>query len=60
MTAATEGFAGGKLLLGREGQIATITFNHPDRMNAIELEMWAELARLVPELDKDDNIRVLI
>ncbi|MBT4095699.1 MAG: enoyl-CoA hydratase/isomerase family protein, partial [Nitrospinaceae bacterium] len=60
MSAAEEKFAGGKLLVRREGAIASITLNHPDKMNSIELEMWAALARLVPELDGDDAIRVLV
>lgn len=60
MSAAEEEFAGGKLLLRREGAIATIVLNHPDKMNAIELEIWAALARLVPALDGDNEIRVLV
>jgi len=55
-----EEFAGGKLLLRREGSTAIITFNHPGRMNAIELEMWAELTQLVPRLDQDEGVRVLV
>ncbi|MBI3127693.1 MAG: enoyl-CoA hydratase/isomerase family protein [Candidatus Tectomicrobia bacterium] len=29
-------------------------------MNAIELEMWGELARIMPELDRDPSVRVLV
>lgn len=60
MTGPQEEFAGGKLLLRREESIAIVTFNHPERMNALELEMWGELARLVPRLDRDESVRVLV
>lgn len=55
-----EARAGGKLLLRREGGVATLTLNHPEKMNAIELEMWGELARVMPELDGDPSVRVLV
>lgn len=60
MSSLQEEFAGGKLLFRREGSTAIITFNHPGRMNAIELEMWAELSHLVPRLDQDEGVRVLV
>ena len=55
-----EARAGGKILLRREGGVATLTLNHPEKMNAIELEMWAGLARVMPELDADLSVRVLV
>ncbi len=60
MAASEEKLAGGKVLLRREGPVATITFNHPERMNALELETWTALARVVPELDAEDSVRVLV
>ncbi len=60
MAGAEEKLAGGSLLLGKNGPIATITLNHPERMNAIELEMWAEFGRVVPGLDADESVRVLV
>lgn len=60
MAQTEEKLAGGNILLCRDGAIATITLNHPERMNAIELEMWTELGRIVPELNMDDSIRVLV
>ncbi|MDA0999163.1 MAG: enoyl-CoA hydratase-related protein [bacterium] len=57
---AEEKFAGGKLILRREGPIATVVLNHPEKMNAIELEMWAGLGRILPRLEKDDTVRVLV
>ncbi len=60
MAGVEEKLAGGSLLLDRDGVIATITINQPERMNAIELEMWSELGRVVPELDANGSVRVLV
>ena len=60
MAASEEKLADGKILLRREGAIATIVFNHPERMNSLELEMWTALARVIPELGADDSVRVLV
>ncbi len=40
--------------------MATVTLNHPERMNAIELEMWAALGRLMPELEADASARDVV
>jgi enoyl-CoA hydratase/carnithine racemase len=55
-----EARAAGKLLLRREGGVATLTLNHPEKLNSLELEMWGELARVMPELDGDPSVRVLV
>ncbi len=52
--------AGGKILLQREGPVATVTLNHPEKMNAIELEMWAEIARMMLELDAEESVRAVV
>lgn len=43
----------------REG-IATITFNRPDRRNAITYDGWRELRRIADEAASDDRIRVIV
>src|SRR5262249_22013627 len=48
------------ILVQREGAIATVVFNRPNVRNAITLSMWAELARVVTELGKDDAIRAVV
>ena len=40
--------ADGKILLSRKDAVATITFNAPERLNAIEYEMWVEIGSLMP------------
>ncbi len=57
---ADEERVGGKILLRREGAVATVTLNHPERMNALEREMWAELGRIMPELEADAAVRVVV
>ena len=41
-------------------QIATITFNRPERMNALTHELEAELHRRFDEADADQSVRVII
>jgi len=46
--------------LSREGEIATLTLNNPDKLNAIDLAMWVELARLAGELSLDPGVRCIV
>jgi enoyl-CoA hydratase/carnithine racemase len=48
------------ILLGISGAIATITFNRPERRNAITFEMWHQLQRLLLDLKDDPQVRVII
>ena len=48
------------VLLQRDGGIATITLNRPDKRNALTLEMWESLGALIAELEADDSLRCLI
>lgn len=43
-----------------EGHIATITLNRPDRLNAYNSELLAELTAAIDAVRKDDEVRVLI
>ncbi|MBW2270406.1 MAG: enoyl-CoA hydratase/isomerase family protein [Deltaproteobacteria bacterium] len=44
----------------REGHIGWFVFDHPERRNAISVEMWREIPRLAAELDEDEDIRVVV
>ncbi|MDD9715890.1 enoyl-CoA hydratase [Dinoroseobacter sp. PD6] len=46
--------AEGRLLLDREGPVARITLNNPDRLNAMRLAMWQGLGDLAAELAASD------
>jgi enoyl-CoA hydratase/carnithine racemase len=48
------------LLLTRADGIATITFNRPEKHNAINLAMWEEFGRLLPELAADDRVDAVL
>ena len=48
------------LLYSVEDGIATITFNRPERMNALTHPLEDELHRLFDTADADRNVRVII
>ena len=48
------------VLLSREGAIATITFNKPERMNALDRGMWERLGVLMRELSGDESLRCIV
>lgn len=48
------------LVLDISEAIATITFNRPERRNAITFEMWNHLQRLLVDLKDDAQVRVII
>jgi enoyl-CoA hydratase len=50
----------GEILFQVEGQIATITFNRPEAMNALTWNMYDRLVAYCDELDRSDEIRVAI
>jgi enoyl-CoA hydratase len=54
-TAKTE-----KLLLQKDGPIGWITFNQPEKRNAVSQEMWQAMPEYVADLAADPAIRVVI
>jgi enoyl-CoA hydratase/carnithine racemase len=48
------------LLLNKDGPIGWITFNNPERRNAMSQEMWQLMPEYVADLAADDSIRVVI
>ncbi|MGE0283912.1 MAG: crotonase/enoyl-CoA hydratase family protein [Rhizobiaceae bacterium] len=44
--------------LRRDGAIAELTMNRRDKANAMSPEFWAELPRLMRELEADERVRV--
>lgn len=49
-----------KMIAEKEGHIGWITFNNPERRNAVSLEMWEALGVIVSDFQQDDNIRVIV
>jgi enoyl-CoA hydratase/carnithine racemase len=56
MTAA----ATDKMLARKEGRVGTMTFNNPERHNAVSLEMWAAATRILEDFARDDDVRVVV
>lgn len=48
------------LLFHKDPPLAWITFNRPERRNAISLEMWQALPGLVAQVAEDNDLRVLL
>ncbi|MGY4827706.1 enoyl-CoA hydratase [Sphaerotilaceae bacterium SBD11-9] len=49
-----------KLLASVEGGIGWLTFNNPERRNAISLAMWAGLGEALQAFQADDSVRVVV
>lgn len=49
-----------ELILEKEGGVATLTFNRSEKRNALNVGMRAELINALGELNRDDEVRVLI
>jgi enoyl-CoA hydratase/carnithine racemase len=48
------------LRLVRDGPVATIVLNRPEKRNAITIEMWRALPRVLRALEHDEGVRVLV
>ena len=44
----------------REGRVATILLNRPEKMNALGPELFESLARAVARVEQDDSVRAVI
>jgi enoyl-CoA hydratase/carnithine racemase len=49
-----------RILLDIDGAIATITLNRPEKLNAIEPSMLAQLDAIAGEIDQRDDLRVVL
>jgi enoyl-CoA hydratase len=48
------------LLRARDGGVATLTLNRPDKLNALTKALWRELGEAVRALDADEGVRCVI
>ena len=53
-------YAGGKMLAAKEDGIGLITFNQPEKRNAMSVEMWIGLGEILDEFAEDSSVRVVI
>ena len=49
-----------KMLSRKEGKVGYLTFNNPERHNAVSLEMWEAASGFLEDFKKDKNIRVVV
>jgi enoyl-CoA hydratase/carnithine racemase len=52
--------SGEAVLVAREGTVATITLNRPERLNALDKAMWMRLGAGMRELGADDALRCVV
>jgi enoyl-CoA hydratase/carnithine racemase len=57
---AEKSFADGKILQSVDGGIGIVTFNNPEKRNAMSLDMWEGLGQALTELRDDPDVRVAI
>lgn len=50
---------GGRVELRRDGRLGWIVFDHPERRNALSLEMWRAIPDAVATLERDAEVRVV-
>ena len=48
------------IILEIEGQVAVVTLNRPDKLNAISSELHEEIMQVCRQLGEDDGVRVVI
>ena len=48
------------ILAGRDGFVATVTLNRPERLNALDLASWTALAKIFDDLSRDDSLRCVV
>ena len=48
------------VLVSRDGAIATVALNNPERLNALNKVMWAALGQAMRKLSADDSLRCVV
>lgn len=50
----------GQIIVNRDGAVATVAIDNPDKLNALTVAMWQALARVMRELSADDALRCVV
>ncbi|MGH8706205.1 MAG: enoyl-CoA hydratase/isomerase family protein [Burkholderiales bacterium] len=57
---ACRGVSADAVLLARDGAIATVVLNRPEKLNALDKAMWTRLGAVMRELDADESLRCVV
>ncbi|HZS67691.1 MAG TPA: enoyl-CoA hydratase/isomerase family protein, partial [Burkholderiales bacterium] len=49
-----------RIIARREGAIGWLVFNNPERRNAVSLDMWEAIPRVLDDFGADPAIRVVV
>jgi enoyl-CoA hydratase/carnithine racemase len=49
-----------RIVARKEGAVGWLVFNHPERRNAVSLEMWQAIAAVLDDFSSDDAVRVVV
>jgi enoyl-CoA hydratase len=49
-----------KMIAEKDGPIGQLIFNNPARHNAVSLEMWQAVTKIMDDFEQDDAIRVIV
>jgi len=50
----------GRIRVERDGPLAEVVFDHPERRNAVTTEMWLAIPEIARALDADPDVRVVV
>ena len=53
-------YAGGRMLADVEDGVGLVTFNQPDKLNAMSVEMWEGLEAILDAFSRDESVRVVV
>jgi enoyl-CoA hydratase len=48
------------IVLQRDGAIATVVLNRPDKLNALTRAMWVRVGQIFDQLQRDDDLRCIV
>src|SRR6201992_4512213 len=60
VTKTEKSYADGKILKSITDGVGVVTFNNPEKRNAMSLDMWEGLGAALTELRDDDTVRVVV
>src|SRR5215472_2140287 len=49
-----------KMIAEKDGAIGRLIFNNQARHNAVSLEMWEAVMRIIDDFERDDAVRVIV